>query len=61
MKGLFLTVWVILGLAALVTEVVGLLSEGRFPTLGDVLSFLMRARVGRWVVLIGRASCRERV
>jgi hypothetical protein len=53
MKALFLTGWVILGLAALAAEVIGLLSNGRFPTLGDVLSFLMRSRVGRWFVLIG--------
>jgi hypothetical protein len=53
MKALFLTVWIVLGLAAVVAEVVGLLSGGRFPTLGDVMSFLMRSRVGRWFVLIG--------
>jgi hypothetical protein len=53
MKTFFLTGWVILGLAALVAEVVGLMSGGRFPTLGDVLSFLMRPRAGRWFVLIG--------
>ena len=53
MSGLLKTGWVILGLAALAAEVVGLLSGGRFPTLGDVLSFLMRSRVGRWFVLIG--------
>jgi Family of unknown function (DUF6186) len=53
MKGVVLAGWVVLGLAMLVTEVVGLLSGGRFPTLGDVLSFLMRSRVGRWFVLIG--------
>src|SRR6266566_3896858 len=53
MKALFLTVWIVLGLATVVAEVVGLLSGGRFPTLGDVMSFLMRSRVGRWFVLIG--------
>ena len=55
MKGVVLAGWVVLGLAMLVAEVVGLLSGGRFPTLGDVLSFLMRSRVGRWFVLIGWA------
>jgi hypothetical protein len=53
MSGLFLTGWVVLGLAVLAAEVAGLLSGGRFPTLGDVLSFLMRSRVCRWFVLIG--------
>ena len=53
MNSLFLTGWVVLGLAAVTAEVVGMLSGGRFPTLGDVLSFLMRSRAGRWFVLIG--------
>ncbi|HEX8860117.1 MAG TPA: DUF6186 family protein [Actinomycetes bacterium] len=52
MNGVILAGWVVLGLAMLVAEVVGLFSGGRFPTLGDVLSFLMRSRVGRWFVLI---------
>jgi hypothetical protein len=55
MKGVVFVGWIVLGLAMLVAEVVGLLSGGRFPTLGDVLSFLMRSRVGRWFVLIGWA------
>jgi hypothetical protein len=53
MKTLFLTGWIILGLASVAGEIVGLLSNGRFPTFGDVLSFLMRSRAGRWFVLIG--------
>jgi hypothetical protein len=53
MRGVVLAGWVVLGLVTLVAEVVGLLSGGRFPTLGDVLSFLMRSRAGRWLVLIG--------
>jgi hypothetical protein len=53
MKGVVPVGWIVLGLATLVAEVVGLLSGGRFPTLGDVLSFLMRSRVGRWFVLLG--------
>jgi hypothetical protein len=53
MKAMFLVGWIALGLATLTAEVVGLLSNGRLPTLGDVLSFLMRSRVGRWFVLIG--------
>ena len=53
MKGVVLAGWIVLGLAMLTAEVIGLLSGGRFPTLGDVLSFLMRSRVGRWFVLIG--------
>lgn len=53
MKGVVLAGWIVLGLATLTVEVIGLLSGGRFPTLGDVLSFLMRSRVGRWFVLIG--------
>jgi hypothetical protein len=53
MKGAVLVGWIVLGLAMLVAEAVGLLSGRRFPTLGDVLSFLMRSRVGRWFVLIG--------
>lgn len=53
MNSLFLAGWIVLGLATIGAEVVGLLSGGRFPTLGDVLSFLMRSRAGRWFVLIG--------
>ncbi len=53
MRSVFLTGWVVLGLAAVAAEVIGLLSDERFPTLGDVLSFLMRPRVGRWLVLVG--------
>lgn len=53
MKGVVLVGWIVLGLAMLVAEMAGLLSGRRFPTLGDVLSFLMRSRVGRWFVLIG--------
>ncbi|HZD38383.1 MAG TPA: DUF6186 family protein [Actinomycetes bacterium] len=53
MNALFLTGWIVLGLATIGAEVVGLVSGGRFPTLGDVLSFLMRSRIGRWFVLIG--------
>jgi Family of unknown function (DUF6186) len=53
MKVLFTAGWIALGLLAIGAEVVGLLSNGRFPTFGDVLSFLMRSRVGRWFVLIG--------
>jgi hypothetical protein len=55
MKSPIVVGWVVLGLAVLVAEMVGLLSGGRFPTIGDVLSFLMRSRVGRWFVLIGWA------
>jgi Family of unknown function (DUF6186) len=53
MRGLFTAGWIALGLAAIGAEIAGLLSRGRFPTFGDVLSFLMRSRVGRWFVLIG--------
>ncbi|HZD71879.1 MAG TPA: DUF6186 family protein [Actinomycetes bacterium] len=45
--------WVVLGLATAVAGMAGVLSNGRFPSLGDVLAFLMRARVGRWFVMIG--------
>ena len=45
--------WVVLGLATMAAELTGLLSGGRFPTMGDVFSFLMRSRAGRWIVLIG--------
>jgi Family of unknown function (DUF6186) len=53
MKATFIAGWIVLGLASITAEIAGLLSGGRFPTLGDVLSFLMRSRVGRWFVLIG--------
>ena len=50
---MFATGWILLGLATLIAEVVGLLSNGRFPTFGGVLDFLTRSRPGRWFVLIG--------
>jgi hypothetical protein len=53
MNGLFLAGWIVLGLATIGAEIAALVSGGRFPTLGDVMSFLMRSRVGRWLVLIG--------
>jgi Family of unknown function (DUF6186) len=53
MRTVTLTGWIVLGLAVGVAELVGVLSNSRFPTLGDVLAFLMRPRVGRWFVLIG--------
>jgi hypothetical protein len=55
MSGVVLAGWVVLGLATLAAELAGLLSDGRFPTLGDVLRFLMRSRAGRWFVLVGWA------
>jgi hypothetical protein len=40
--------------AVLAAELLGLLSAN-FPTIGDVLEFLMRSRAGRWTMLLGWA------
>jgi Family of unknown function (DUF6186) len=44
--------WAAIAAAVLVAELVGLRSP-RFPTMGDVLEFLMRSPAGRWTVLLG--------
>jgi hypothetical protein len=44
-------VWVAVVALVVLCEVLGLLFE-RWPTLGDVVSWLMRPVVGRWVVLL---------
>jgi Family of unknown function (DUF6186) len=47
-----MAVWVALAASTLIAEAVALFSD-RFPTVGDVLSFLMRSRFGRWFLLLG--------
>jgi hypothetical protein len=41
-----------LAAAALACEVIGAIGPRRFPTLGDVIDWIMRARVGRLGVLL---------
>ena len=48
-----MTVWAVLAASALAAETVALVVTDRFPTAGDVLSFLMRSRFGRWFLLLG--------
>ena len=47
-----MAVWLVLAATALAAETVALLTD-RFPTAGEVLSFLMRSRFGRWFLLLG--------
>jgi hypothetical protein len=46
--------WIAIAAAVLAAELLGLLTAS-FPTLGDVLEFLMRSRAGRWTILLGWA------
>jgi hypothetical protein len=48
-----MAVWAALAAAVIAVEVVALVADDRFPTLGDLLDLLLRPRLGRWVILLG--------
>lgn len=46
-------VWFVIGAAVLIFELVALFGDEELPTIGDVLSHVMRSTAGRWFMLVG--------
>ncbi|MHB8289799.1 MAG: DUF6186 family protein [Acidimicrobiales bacterium] len=45
--------WCVLGLVAVGLEILARFTKNGFLTTGQVLHYVMRSTVGRWVVLLG--------